>query len=210
MTDVRQRLATLSPGMTDRILAYTQLVGDHDLLIQLEQDGRPDLAGGFRFWLYLSDGQLAIRVLMSPAFGSLVPRGANDCCLWQRDAQRKKWRRVIAPAEDLVTTWQGRGSAPTLTGVSVTNLLREDDRAQLSRQFVPDDHTFAARWVSRGLTDLFGQTVAEVSRYQYELIPEQVIRVVAPTGPAEHAAHPPGRPVIGFLAAARELDGRKQ
>lgn len=162
----------LSPGTIARILDYAQTTTDQEMFIQLEQDALPGQGTGFRFLLYLSDSQLSLRVLMSPELQSLLPKGATDCCPRQRDANNtKKWRRA-ASSEDLTTTWQAYECVPALTRLSVTNVLKEGDLAKLSRQFAPDDHTFAVRWASKGLTDIFGSTFPELSQYRYELIPQ--------------------------------------
>lgn len=199
-----------SPTTIASILEYTQPANDRELLIQLEQDSVPGQATGFRFWLYISDGQLYLRILMSSVFQSIVPRGASDCCPWQRDA-KKKWRRASFLREDLIATWRMYESVSALTRASVTNVLREDDDLanKLSRQFMPDDPSFAPRWVAKHLTDLFGRTVVELRHYRYELLPQQLLRITSDAESSRQAAIPSERSVSSFLVASRELDDRK-
>src|SRR5260370_29047651 len=92
-----------SPGVFDRILTYIQAHHENELLIQLDQDFVPGQDTGFRFWLYIWDGQVFLRVLMTPVFHSIVPRNAGDCCPWRR-VNKTKWCRDTS--ENLIKTWR--------------------------------------------------------------------------------------------------------
>jgi hypothetical protein len=102
---------------------------------------------GVRNAWYVVDLDDGPRVVVRPGHLSPLPEAAvsrenNDCCPWQRDA-KKKWRRATMLSEDLIVTWRSYESAPMLTRTPVTNVLKESDQAQLSRQFLPDDLAFA-------------------------------------------------------------------